>query len=160
LSKYAPLAISNASQFAAMLQESRRPPGTGELPSGTKPAPAAALDSAKRPSGSAVLNGHVDPRSGEQQGNCRPPEHVKDGISPAPARFPHPVQYPGLTVAFPIPPIKEGSWLRSRANAGRPDSLSEAGSHSGERCRVIECRVSALWELTGARMEEESAGER
>jgi len=73
----------------------------------------------KRPSGSAVLNGHVDPSSCEQQGNCRPPEHMKDGISPAPARFPHPVQYPGLAAAFPIPPIKEAPWLRSRANAGR-----------------------------------------
>jgi hypothetical protein len=28
------------------------------------------------------------------------------------------------------------------------------------RCRVIEYRVSALWELAGARMEEKSAGER
>lgn len=62
----------------------------------------------KRPSGSAVLNGHVDPSSGEQQGNCRPPEHVKDGISPAPAPFPYPVQHPGLAAAFPIPPIRKG----------------------------------------------------
>ena len=58
----------------------------------------------KRPSSRlAVLYGHVDPCSCEQQRNCRPPEHVKDGISAAPARFPHPVHYPGFAAAFPNP---------------------------------------------------------
>jgi len=59
--------------------------------------------------------------------------------------------------------------------AERPNSFSEASPHSRARgrnphqrvsqgregrCRVIEYRVSALWELAGARMEEKSAGER
>jgi hypothetical protein len=38
--------------------------------------------------GSAILNGHIDPYSNEQQGKCRPLDHAKDEISPAPDVLP------------------------------------------------------------------------
>src|SRR5260370_15225096 len=64
---------------AAMAQKSNAPVG---LPRVGK----------RRHTGSAVgLKGHVDPY-GNEQGDCRKPDQARDEISPAPARFPHPIE--------------------------------------------------------------------